>query len=64
MSDWISVEDRLPDKTGWYLAHTKRTWKPFVPWFATEETKLMDLGWNTRRVVAYWMPLPKHPVKG
>lgn len=65
-SEWISVEERLPDKDGEYL-----TWNGiiyYLIWFNA------SLGlWNVSedgntsaaiRGVTHWMPLPEAPKKG
>lgn len=64
---WISVEDRLPEKDGTYLVHyhddvigeyviTRQFWKKpnkFAPMEYFEE--------HTGRKALHWMPLPEAP---
>lgn len=62
MSDWISVNDRLPERNGWYL-----TYGP---------TRVMDVlhycgdewgepAWASEYIydaeVTHWMPMPEGP---
>ena len=65
--EWISVEDRLPEKSGTYLVHyhddiigeyviTREYWekqRKFAPMEYFEE--------HTGRKVMHWMPLPSPP---
>ena len=67
--EWISVEDRLPEKDGRYLTIMKsdaraqhaKTWsgmgEPEPNYFCND----WDFKWNGRGglTVAYWMDLPK-----
>lgn len=61
-SEWIRVEDMLPEKEGAYLVYTK------YGWVALDEFKLwedddMDGGYwiDTEELVTHWMPLPEAP---
>ena len=66
MSKWISVEDRLPEKQGYYLVYT-------------EEDGVFSAEYNPKRErcpwtdesegycdfpVTHWMPLPEPPKEG
>lgn len=56
--EWISVEDRLPEREGMYLAHTShgRTMICFyVDYYCNGKPD-----WE-RHDVTHWMPLPKPP---
>jgi Protein of unknown function (DUF551) len=53
---WISVDDKLPEKPGWYLAvHYVMTDNTYVrrSWFDGE--------WFKMNKVTHWRPLPKPP---
>lgn len=58
MSDWISVEDRLPESEGNYITYEKN--KPYsgtdfcVCWFSKR------FGFDFSGVT-HWMPLPESP---
>ena len=60
MSDWISVEDRLPpDELKLYLvAIGPRHWIYICEY--ADETWYADLG-KRMRLVTHWMPLPEPP---
>lgn len=69
MTEWISVEERLPEQEGWYLVYTMPDkkhksvnkaefrkgyeWNNFEPYWR-------GAGGNWGNV-AYWMPLPEPP---
>ena len=58
--EWISVEDRLPERCGYYLTYTTRETieiSRFYP-FYVNDTPQFDY-WIT-----HWMPLPEAPKKG
>lgn len=65
MSEWISVEDRLPTVTGMYIAHIPilgpqsvacceylHNWRCFVD----------DEGEDINHMVTHWMELPPPPL--
>ena len=63
-SEWISVEERLPDENGRYLAHIK------VEHLAFENLSIVAIlqygksqGFDTHseETVTHWMPLPEPP---
>ena len=64
-SEWISVEDRLPDKSGTYLVIGKRG-TPHIAHFYTE-IKIHSTNFDvipahfSKRRVRFWMPLPEPP---
>lgn len=63
MSEWISVEDRLPTKYGRYLIrYTQgRTMQTFVAdWDYPEEGGRWANVWP-EMTVTYWQPLPPPP---
>jgi len=58
--DWISVEDRLPEKSGyqqcWSFKSVEGVGDHHKHWFCRNK------GWfETRRTVTHWMPLPPPP---
>ena len=63
-SEWISVEERLPEENGEYLVYTK------YGWFDVERFKLWDdddtdggYWWEYEGIVTHWMPLPEPPTE-
>ena len=68
MSEWISVQDRMPEKDGRYLVWFERTkawgWVSPAIGYYWHDTLGFSSQYNTRGVnmpVAYWMPMPKPP---
>lgn len=60
--EWMSVEDRLPEKGGLYLVYT--TLNLFeVDTFQLYEEEDMPVGcwWELQDYVTHWMPLPEPP---
>ena len=57
MSEWISVEDRLPDADMHYLVHSKRYGVQIDRYkgFWEGDYPVEDL------IVTHWMPLPQPP---
>ncbi len=56
-SEWISVEERLPERLGYYLAYTTRgtiEFARFYPYYVDDKPQF-DY-WIT-----HWMPLPEPP---
>lgn len=73
MSEWISVEDRLPDVKEWYLVVMKYQenspthngvmsyepfYKQFIPLHEVDEHRVVDYH---QWIVTHWMPLPEPP---
>lgn len=58
MSEWISVEDRLPEEAGDYLVCGEGV---IVAW--RQDVAYYDLEfWHSSHVVVeYWQPLPQSP---
>ena len=59
-SEWISVDERLPDRFGYYLGCTYKGGMlitPFFPVFANDKPEF-------HYKIAYWMPLPEAPKGG
>lgn len=74
MSEWISVEERLPEKDGWYLVYAPGYWgnsKIYgLDGFAYSNFKYnYKVHWGIERgvgkgwpgIVTHWMPLPELP---
>ena len=65
--EWISIEDRLPEKDGFYLVYAK-SYSPFIPDVQVQEY-VQEIGFtydgdlrDTR--ITHWMLLPKSPKEG
>lgn len=63
--EWISFDERSPEKTGLYLVSGKWKDKPPKVWIA-RFVEIFDglRGWENdtkNPVVDFWMPLPKSP---
>ena len=61
MPGWISVKDRLPEYTGWYLTYHHKINLCVVSWFTGDGWEdgawgAFEDGW-----VSHWMPLPEDP---
>lgn len=57
---WISVKDRLPQKSGYYLVATDGFYKSeraHIERYSADE----NLHWYGIRDVTHWMPLPELP---
>lgn len=66
MAEWISVNDRLPEESAYYIVaahdgHVLRT--TFVKW--QKRLNRWDItGARTYWRITHWMPLPKPPKEG
>ena len=58
---WISVEDRLPDKNGYYLVYCGMN-HITVTFFTAENISGPEFSGDP--TVTHWMPLPQAPVYG
>ena len=58
MSEWISVKDRLPEKSGMYIIYNPK-WHFENRVFASYFHSLPSM-W-TYSGVTHWMPLPERP---
>lgn len=70
---WVSVKDRLPEKSGWYLVslvntRTGHRWEVPVSadyshgkWDYSYLGVEDDATWILNNTVTHWMPLPKPP---
>ena len=75
MSEWINVEDRLPETEGTYIVMTEKSWEhvPYKVMAMEFEIKVLR-GVEKRRwkwygklpiwPVTHWMPLPEPPKEG
>lgn len=60
--EWISVEDRLPEKSGEYLTYCGEYDGTSILNFEVMKTKGK---WKTKwKEVTHWMPLPEPPKEG
>ncbi len=55
MSDWISIEDKKPEKGEYYLVYRKENNFPTTRFYNSSGN------WLTRATVTHWMPLPSPP---
>lgn len=64
-SEWISVEERLPEENGYYLVYTKYGYIE-VERYKTWDDDDLDGGywWEFEGLVTHWMPLPNAPKGG
>lgn len=67
MSEWISVEERLPQATGKYLCAVKdkrgNLWTIASDWSLEMKSWFGDYG-EIKNKVTHWMPLPDPPKEG
>lgn len=72
MGEWISVEDRMPSKRGWYLVHFVDTSKAHIRADGDSYTNDMKVAYfrgnvfpydNRYHKVDYWTSLPALPGK-
>ena len=58
MSNWVSVKDKLPDKSGDYLVTTKNGYVQIAKWGFD---LYKNSGWSGKHLakcIIAWMPLP------
>ena len=63
MGDWISVDDRLPEESGYVMAVHKSN-LPFVVCYGVYGDEFTVVGGGEGSVVhevTHWMPLPEPP---
>lgn len=64
-SGWISVKDRLPEMTGYYLVCTHNT---FYDTYCISKVYFSGGVWGSLRKrytnITHWMPLPEPPKEG
>ena len=59
MQEWVSVNDRLPEESGEYLAYCGEYDGICVLYYEVSKTKSK---WRTKwKEVTHWMPLPEPP---
>lgn len=56
---WISVKDRLPDKGGSYIVHSRASGTVFTAHYWARDRRWSGRGINLN--VTHWMPLPAEP---
>lgn len=61
--EWISVEDRLPDKAGRYLVAYRLNGKPQGELYVGLDSFRGKTAWAkyAYHTVYYWMPMPEPP---
>ena len=63
-SEWISVDERLPQATGKYICGVKdkygNTWTVSADWSLEMKTWFGVFG-EIKNMVTHWMPLPEPP---
>lgn len=62
--EWISVNDKLPNKTGWCVCLMKDFDVPMTHYWINEgkNFNMDDSGrWEELDDVTHWMPLPQPP---
>ena len=65
-SEWISIKDRLPDRSGNYLVYTSIEGRSIIKtsyWMASTQTWLGVEACSVLIHITHWMPLPKPPEK-
>lgn len=60
MNEWISVKDRLPNKSGHYLAYIKNRNAIYVEKWENNLWFLYDW-WGITDDITHWMPFPEPP---
>lgn len=67
MSEWISVNDRLPEKSGEYIVFTEKAHFMFLR-YSKRHKAFNAYDWERKEVaesraikVAHWMPIPELP---
>lgn len=58
--EWISVEDRLPEKEGVYLVHTTYNIIETEVFYISKHDDI-SYWWDLDGMVTHWMPLPEPP---
>lgn len=67
ISQWISVDEALPEKDGYYLVVTQGIHNPTIDiagfWHYAEwvQKEIRENYWNKYDKVLYWQPLPELP---
>lgn len=62
-SEWISVKDRLPEKTGKYIVHQWRTGETSdCDYYHRDDPYTTFPGWEyEHEKISHWMPFPHDP---
>ena len=58
--EWISVDDRLPEKEGVYLVHTTYNIIETEVFYISKHDDI-SYWWDLDGMVTHWMPLPEPP---
>jgi hypothetical protein len=61
--NWISIDERIPDSTGWYLA--VRNGETMTEYFYKGEMGIGHWTWDElyRSTPTHWQPLPEPPTE-
>lgn len=64
--EWISVKDRLPEKTGYYLYCADSPYRGVQDGIGISYFMHKKKDWNAvyTPCVTHWMPLPERPKNG
>lgn len=62
MSEWISVNERLPEKHGWFLTFGPQRRRAVV--YFDDEDKVWADEDDSDIAVTHWMPLPEPTEEG
>ena len=63
-TNWTSVEDKLPDRSGKYLVYMSAEDRPIIKtsyWLASKQTWLGVEACSVLIHITHWMPLPEPP---
>ncbi len=52
---WVSVDERLPDKRGYYFAGSVNKKAAFISYYDADDKSFYDSG------ITHWLPLPQPP---
>lgn len=61
MSEWISVKDRLPKKSGMYLVCHVDGRRKSAFWLSSKQIWRGCEAYSTLTNITYWMPIPEPP---
>lgn len=59
MSEWISVEEEMPDDGVWVIGYVDGDMAETVSW--NERNEMFENGFEWIEKVTHWMPLPEPP---
>ena len=60
MKEWISVNDKLPEKENMYIVSDERTATVMIGWYSQQRGfTFME---RPMKNITHWMPLPQPPL--